>query len=111
MHSGASAAIRSSPTPKDGILRIKMTVAEGDQLPDFIAVHTSEGILDSVIQVFTENHKKWCIRYGRLGHFGSSAGGRHVLGIERSVGHHHPTRDTISSTHTPTPSTSGCHKG
>ena len=59
------------PNSSDGIVYMKMAVDEGSSFPDYIAVETNDGVLDSIIRVFTDNSLKRCHRCGQLGHLGA----------------------------------------
>ena len=50
---------------------MKMAVNEGSTFPDFIAIETVNGVLDSIVRVFTDNSQKRCYRCGQLGHIGA----------------------------------------
>ena len=59
------------PNANDGIVYMKMAIDEGTNFPDFIAVETMDGVLDSIVRVFTDNSLKRCYRCGQLGHIGA----------------------------------------
>ena len=59
------------PNANDGIVYMKMAIDEGSSFPDFIAVETMDGVLDSIVRVFTDNSLKRCYRCGQLGHIGA----------------------------------------
>ena len=59
------------PNANDGIIHMKMAVNEGSTFPDFIAIETVNGVLDSIVRVFTDNSQKRCYRCGQLGHIGA----------------------------------------
>ena len=50
---------------------MKMAVNEGSTFPDFIAIETVNGVLDSIVRVFTDNSQKRCYHCGQLGHIGA----------------------------------------
>ena len=59
------------PNANKGIVYMKMAIDEGTSFSDFIPVETIDGVVDSIVRVFTDNSLKRCYRCGQLGHIGA----------------------------------------